>query len=66
MIRSMLRDLKESILILSLVNIFYIQYSFIYFVSIGIFIKQIQKIGVKNPVIIIDEIDKIGHDRVKG
>lgn len=26
----------------------------------GIFIKELQKLEVKNPVIVIDEIDKIG------
>ena len=32
----------------------------------GIFIKQLQRLEVKNPVIIIDEIDKIGMGGIKG
>ena len=32
----------------------------------GIFIKELQRMKVKNPVIIIDEIDKIGINGVKG
>ena len=32
----------------------------------GIFIKELQKLNCKNPVIIIDEIDKVGTHGIKG
>ena len=32
----------------------------------GIFVKELQKLGVKNPVIVIDEIDKVGFNSLKG
>jgi ATP-dependent Lon protease len=32
----------------------------------GIFIKELQKLEVKNPVFIIDEIDKIGSNNIRG
>ena len=32
----------------------------------GIFIKELQRLEVKNPVIVIDEIDKIGLQSFKG
>jgi ATP-dependent Lon protease len=32
----------------------------------GIFIKEMQRVGVKNPVFVIDEIDKIGSNAIKG
>jgi ATP-dependent Lon protease len=32
----------------------------------GIFIKELQRLEVKNPVIVIDEIDKIGSNAIKG
>ena len=32
----------------------------------GIFVKELQRLECKNPVIIIDEIDKIGFNSFKG
>mmetsp|Transcript_34657 Transcript_34657/g.53047 ORF Transcript_34657/g.53047 Transcript_34657/m.53047 type:complete len:198 (+) Transcript_34657:1723-2316(+) len=32
----------------------------------GVFIKELQRMEVKNPVIVIDEIDKIGENATKG
>ena len=32
----------------------------------GIFIRELQKLNVKNPVIVIDEIDKVGFNAMKG
>jgi ATP-dependent Lon protease len=32
----------------------------------GIFVKELQKLGVKNPVVVIDEIDKVGFNSLKG
>lgn len=32
----------------------------------GIFIKELQRLEVRNPVIIIDEIDKIGYNSLRG
>lgn len=32
----------------------------------GIFVKELQKLEVKNPVLIIDEIDKIGSNSIRG
>jgi ATP-dependent Lon protease len=32
----------------------------------GIFVKELQRLECKNPVIIIDEIDKIGMSSFKG
>ena len=32
----------------------------------GIFVKELQRLGVRNPVLIIDEIDKIGFNSLRG
>jgi len=32
----------------------------------GIFVKELQRMEVKNPVIVIDEIDKVGLNAMKG
>jgi ATP-dependent Lon protease len=32
----------------------------------GIFVRELQKLAVKNPVIVIDEIDKVGFNALKG
>ena len=32
----------------------------------GIFVRELQKLSVKNPVIVIDEIDKVGFNALKG
>ena len=32
----------------------------------GIFIKELQRLETKNPVIVIDEIDKVGTNSMKG
>ena len=32
----------------------------------GIFVKELQRLEVKNPVIVIDEIDKVGMNSLKG
>lgn len=32
----------------------------------GIFVKELQRLECKNPVIVIDEIDKVGHNSMKG
>lgn len=32
----------------------------------GIFIKELQRLEVRNPVIVIDEIDKLGNNSFKG
>lgn len=32
----------------------------------GIFVKELQRLECKNPVIVIDEIDKVGHNALKG
>ena len=32
----------------------------------GIFVRELQKLGVKNPVVVIDEIDKVGFNALKG
>lgn len=32
----------------------------------GIFVKELQKLGCKNPLIVIDEIDKVGFNALKG
>lgn len=32
----------------------------------GIFVRELQKLGVKNPVVVIDEIDKVGFNSFKG
>ena len=32
----------------------------------GIFIKELQKLEVRNPVIVIDEIDKMGYSNIRG
>ena len=32
----------------------------------GIFIKELQRLEVRNPVLVIDEIDKIGHNSIRG
>ena len=32
----------------------------------GIFIKELQRLEVRNPVLIIDEIDKIGYNSIRG
>ena len=32
----------------------------------GIFVRELQKLGVKNPVFVIDEIDKVGFNSLKG
>lgn len=32
----------------------------------GIFVKELQKLQVKNPVVVIDEIDKVGLNSLKG
>jgi ATP-dependent Lon protease len=32
----------------------------------GIFVKEVQRLECKNPVIVIDEIDKVGHNSMRG
>ena len=32
----------------------------------GVFISALRKIGTSNPVILLDEIDKVGKDMVRG
>ena len=32
----------------------------------GIFVRELQKLNVKNPVVVIDEIDKVGFNALKG